>query len=101
MFVGLTLVCLLAVLSWLTRRVRGGGALGTLGSRERMALTAQHTVQVIEIAGVRLLVGTGPSGAPAVLATLGEVELKETRPEPALARPWAELLGRFGVEGGR
>lgn len=101
-FVGLVLLALLAVLSWLTRRVRGG-ALGTSVGRERLALTAQHTVQVIEIAGVRLLVGTGPSGAPRVLATLGEVELSESRLEPELSmgRPWAELLGRFGAVGGR
>ena len=99
--VGLVLLALLGVLSWLTRRVKGG-ALGTSLGREQLALTAQHTVQVIEIAGVRLLVGTGPSGAPRVLATLGEVELTESKPEPELAmgRPWAELLGRFGVEGG-
>ncbi|WP_146157772.1 flagellar biosynthetic protein FliO [Enhygromyxa salina] len=99
--VGLTLLALLLVLAWLTRRLRGGGPLGSLASRERMVLTAQHTVQVIEIAGVRLLVGTGPSGAPAVLATLGPVEQTASPPKPALARPWAELLGRFGVEGGR
>lgn len=102
MFVGLVLLALLAVLSWLTRRVRGG-PLGTGAGRERLALTAQHTVQVIEIAGVRLLVGTGPSGAPRVLATLGEVDLSASKPEPEppMARPWAELLGRLGVEGGR
>jgi hypothetical protein len=101
-FVGLVLLALLAVLSWLTRRVRGGSLGAGLG-RERLALTAQHTVQVIEIAGVRLLVGTGPSGAPRVLATLGAVELVESteQPELSLGRPWAELLGRFGVEGGR
>ncbi|PRP91502.1 hypothetical protein ENSA5_54760 [Enhygromyxa salina] len=116
MFVGLVLLMLLGVLSWLTKRVHRRGLGGATG-RERVALTADHSVHVIELGGVRLLVGTGPSGAPRVLANLGEVELAESdaAPEPSLARPWAELgarLGRretmgpvwarlFGVAGGR
>ena len=89
------LVLLLAALS---RRLAQAGR-----GRETVALTGQHAVHVVEIAGRRLLVGTGPSGAPRVLAELGEVEAAAAavEPGPALARPWAELLDRFGGSIGR
>ena len=65
--------------------------------------TGQHAVHVIESAGRRLLVGTGPSGAPRVLAELGEVELAGAgagagagaSAEPA--GPWSELIERFAA----
>jgi hypothetical protein len=104
--VGVVLLGLLAALSWLSRRLRGAGA--ALGhGRESVSLTGQHAVHVIEIAGRRLLVGTGPSGAPRVLAELGEVELGRggggggagagagASAEPA--GPWSELIERFGA----
>lgn len=101
--VGLVLLVMLAVLSWLTRRVQGGGLHRARGRREQVALTGEHLVHLIEIGGVRLLVGTGPSGAPRVLAQLGEVEAVAPAEveAPMLGRPWIELLSRFGVEGGR
>ncbi len=102
LLVGAVLLGLLALLSLLSRRLRGGAS----GSRETVALTGQHAVHVVEIAGRRLLVGTGPSGAPRVLAELAEVgpapQAQEAPVEaPALARPWAELIERFGGLGGR
>lgn len=96
-FVGAVLLGLLALLSWLSRRLRGGG-LGR--GREMVALTGQHAVHVVEIAGRRLLVGTGPSGAPRVLAELGELEVALGK-QAEIARPWAELLERLGGIGGR
>ena len=96
LLVGALLIGLLWLLSHLSRRIRGGAGQG----RETVALTGQHAVHVVEIAGRRLLVGTGPSGAPRVLAELGEVEVI-TDEQPVLARPWAELLERFGGLRGR
>jgi hypothetical protein len=105
--VGAVLLVLLGLLSWLTRRVQGGAL---AGARERVALTSQHSVHVVELGGVRLLVGTGPSGAPRLLAELGAVEGAETgevdgvdvRPDGrSPGRGGAELLARFGVAGGR
>ena len=102
MSVGAVLLVLLAGLSWLTRRVQGG-PLGS--SRARVALTNQHAVHLIELGGVRLLVGTGPSGAPQVLAQLGdsaaiEAEPDAPRPWPP-ARPWLGMFGRVEVGSGR
>jgi hypothetical protein len=96
MLIGAVLLGLLILLSLLGRRLRGGNA-----GRESVALTGQHAVHVVEIAGRRLLLGTGPSGAPRVLAELGEVEAVELEAGPTLARPWAELVERFGGLGGR
>jgi hypothetical protein len=123
LLVGAVLLGLLAILSHLTRRLRGGGA-GQ--GRQTVALTGQHAVHVVEIAGRRLLVGTGPSGAPRVLVELGEVSLHAVEPDsecsasparsdnPRFARAprsdspaarvkpaWAELIERFGGLGGR
>jgi hypothetical protein len=97
LLIGAVLLGLLAILSHLTRRLRGGGA-GQ--GRQSVALTGQHAIHVVEIAGRRLLVGTGPSGAPRVLAELGEVEAV-VHEQPTVARPWAELIERFGGLGGR
>ena len=81
-------------LTLLTRRMCGMKTGIFAGrDRERVALTDQHTLQVVEIGGVRLLIGTGPSGAPVVLKELGEVE-QDVRVEE-------ERLGWLGVLGGR
>lgn len=90
--VGLVLLLLLVALSWLARRVPGGSLAGT---KERVCLTPQHTVHVIEVGGLRLLVGTGPGGAPQLLARLGEAETRASAPEPApeLPRAMGLLLG--------
>ncbi len=95
LFVGAVLLGLLALLSVLSKRARG-----VAGARESVALTGQHAVHVVEIAGRRLLLGTGPSGAPRVLAELGELEQRaEQRAEPAaLARPWAQLRALCSIQ---
>lgn len=95
LLVGGVLLGLLALLSSLTRRLRGGTSHG----RHTVALTGQHALHVVEIAGRRLLVGTGPSGSPKVLAELGEAQAGDLQPSPS--RPWAELIERFGGIGGR
>jgi hypothetical protein len=95
--VGLVLLALLVLLSALNRRSRGRSGAG----RQTVALTGQHAVHVVEIAGRRLLVGTGPSGAPRVLAELGEVEAPALDELAADPEPWAWLLDRFGGLGGR
>lgn len=97
-FVGAALLGLFAALSWLTRQIHGKKSCIFAG-RERVILTDQHTVQVVEIGGVRLLVGTGPSGAPSVLAELGEAPV-DAQLQPQ-TRSWIEWLGRLGVESGR
>lgn len=99
-FVGAVLLLVLAALSWLTRRVQGA-ALGGGGSRTRVVLTNQHAVHLIEVGGKRLLVGTGPSGAPRVLAELGEVTVVEPAPEPVRPWAWLGMLGRVEVGSGR
>ncbi len=75
----LGLVLLLVLLRGLNRRAgRGLGVLrrpGSEASPTRQVLTAQHSVHVVELGGCRLLVGTGPSGAPRVLADLCEFEV--------------------------
>lgn len=103
--VGAVLLVVLGLLSWLTRRVQGGSLRGV---GERVALTSQHSVHVVELAGVRMLVGTGPSGAPRLLAALGEVEQAEDTgrgeaayAEAAAGRGWTQLLARLGADGGR
>jgi hypothetical protein len=96
-FVGAVLLSLLAGLTWLTRRIPAG-ALGRAG-RERVVLTNHHEVHLVELGGVRLLVGTGPSGAPRVLAQLQDAPVVE--PAPERARPWLGMLSRVEVGSGR
>lgn len=99
MFVGAVLLLMLGGLSWLTRRMQGG-ALGG-GGRGRVVLTNQHAVHLIELGGKRLLVGTGPSGAPRVLAELGEAPMVEAVPEAVRPWAWLGMLGRVEVGSGR
>ena len=89
--VGIVLLLLLAVLSWLTRRIPAG-SLGA-ATKERVKLTPQHSVHLVEVAGLRLLVGTGPSGAPQVLARLGEIEAPSTAPVPEAAPLFPRSIG--------
>lgn len=96
---GLLLV-LFAGLSWLNRRAQGAGLnLRRSGSlrRESVALTGQHALHMVELAGERWLVGTGPGGGPRLIARLGRAEHAEADPaDPAeAAKPWAELAGRL------
>ena len=99
MSVGAVLSVLFVVLSMLARRTRGG-PLGV--AAQRVPLTHQHVVHLVEIGGMRLLIGTGPSGAPRVLASLGEVEAQASAPAAEQSSPrWLGVFARFGVEGGR
>lgn len=56
---------LLLGLTWLSKRTRS-----LAGARTSVSLTGQHAVHVIELDGERLLIGTGPSGAPRLLTRL-------------------------------
>ena len=96
--VGGVLLAIFGGLSLLTKRMHGIKP-GTFAGRERVALTEQHTMQVVEIGGVRLLVGTGPGGAPVVLKELGEVEAPLAC--EVKGSVWTQLLARLGVAGGR
>ena len=86
--VGVALLVLLGGLTWLNRRVHGpqGGRRGGRAIR----LTGQHTLHVVQLEGKRFVVGTGPSGPPALVlemphaATEGEAE---PVPRTPLARP--------------
>lgn len=69
---GVVLLVALVGLSWLNRRAGAGDSpLWRRRGRESVTLTGQHAVHVVEIGGKRLLIGTGPSEAPRVLADLG------------------------------
>lgn len=68
--IGAIVAVLLGALTVLARR-RGRGLLGS-SRRCSTPLTATHAVHVVELEGRRLLVGTGPSGAPRLLCELGE-----------------------------
>lgn len=63
--VALSLSAALLGLHWLAKRVRARE-----GARRSVVLTGQHALHVVELEGERLLIGTGPSGAPRLLARL-------------------------------
>ncbi|MCA9716899.1 MAG: hypothetical protein H6713_07870 [Myxococcales bacterium] len=67
LLVGLTLGGLAFALSLLSRRLQTSARAG-----EVVRLTSQHRLHVVEIAGRRLVVGTGPDGAPRLVYALGE-----------------------------
>jgi hypothetical protein len=56
---------------WLGRRARSGPAPRRLRVLERIRLGEGAGAQLVEVDGLRLLVGTGPGG-PRLLARLGE-----------------------------
>jgi hypothetical protein len=58
--------------AWWWLRRRRGGLPGAPGRRTSVGLGPAHALHVVELEGRRLLVGTGPSGAPALLLDLGE-----------------------------
>lgn len=98
--VGLLLV-LLAGLTWLSRRQ--GGRAGS--SPSSIALTNQHAVHVVELEGRRLLIGTGPSGAPQLITELEAAQADEPEPVAAElgdehgddARPeWVRAVAAYG-----
>jgi hypothetical protein len=96
---GVVLLVVLGGLAWLQKRLASAAG----GRAETVALTRDHAVHVVELGGRRLLLGTGPTGAPRVLAELPELE---PRDEAALALDdadaggWRALLDRLGGRGG-
>jgi hypothetical protein len=85
--VGGGLLLALLALTWLGRASRGG--------RQRaqtvVGLTPGHALHVVEVAGRRLLVGTGPSGPPALLLELPDPGTPSWAAAPASGPPpWGE-----------
>jgi hypothetical protein len=73
------LAALLLGLSWLSKRARS-----LAGARTSVSLTGQHAVHVIELDGERLLIGTGPSGAPRLLSRLPtRIDTPPVEPPPS------------------
>ena len=69
--VGVALLVLLGALAALNLRLKGQGLLGVRApSRQVVRLSAEHALHVVEIDGRRLLVGTGPGGAPRLVTEL-------------------------------
>ncbi len=71
------------------RRCRGGPA-------RTIPLTPQHAVHVVDLDGRRILLGTGPAGAPSLLCTLEGADPSESAPDAALDGPVAPV-GRPAV----
>ena len=68
--VALVLVATLAGLHWLNGRGLPGLAGGAAGGSRSIRLGTGHAVHVVEVEGRRLLIGTGPDGAPSLLTEL-------------------------------
>lgn len=83
--VGLVLGATLIGLAWLSKHARASG-----GARKSVSLTGQHAVHVIELDGERLLIGTGPSGAPRLLTRLPAAVLEPVA--SAVPSRWVERL---------
>ncbi|NVB36796.1 flagellar biosynthetic protein FliO [Pseudenhygromyxa sp. WMMC2535] len=102
--VGVVLAGLFVGLSWLTRRLQSPGLPAGSRSERSFTLTGQHAVHVIEIGNERLLVGTGPSGAPRLLAELGPAQA-EAEVSGGERPGWVEGLRSLGaaltMRGGR
>ncbi len=101
---GLLLLATFIGVAWLTRRLRGGGA----GSRRQsVVLTGQHALHVVELDGERLLIGTGPSGSPRLLARMPKLEspAEASGPQgiggPSGLQGWLGELARARLGGGR
>lgn len=81
---------------------RGAGAARRERARSVVTLTPGHALHVVEVAGRRLLVGTGPSGPPRLL-----LELQDPATPPWAgqladgvdAPPWVAEAARRGPEG--
>jgi hypothetical protein len=65
--VSAVLLGLLGLLTFLSRRLRGGGG---FRGRKIIPLTGQHSLHVVELDGVRMVVGTGPGGPPRFISEL-------------------------------
>lgn len=88
LYTGAVLAVMFVFLALLGRRL--GGRAGR-ASRTVIGLGGQHRLHVLEIDGRRLLVGTGPSGAPSLLCELDD--------EPAWTRGEREQAPRASAAG--
>lgn len=69
LYTGAVLAVMFLFLALLGRRL-GGRASGV--NRTVIGLGGQHRLHVLEVDGRRLLIGTGPSGAPSLLCELDD-----------------------------
>ena len=96
--VGGGLLVALLLLVWLGRGVRGGDR------RQRpelvVSLGSGHALHLVDIAGRRLIVGTGPTGAPRLMLELSEPAAPWAAGPPELdAPPWVADAASRGPEG--
>lgn len=75
LYTGVVLAVMFVFLALLGRRM---GGRSRAANQKVVGLTNQHRLHVVDLDGRRLLVGTGPSGAPNLLSELDD--------EPAWAR---------------
>ena len=94
LYTGAVLAVMFILLSWVGRRV-GGRANSAV--RAVIPVTSQHRLHVVDVDGRRLLVGTGPQGAPSLVCELGD-EPAWTR-EPTVDGEWSRT--RVLPHGGR
>lgn len=87
----LVLFATLLGLGWVTRRLRG-----PTSPRRSVVLTAHHALHVVELDGERLLIGTGPSGAPRLLARLPEASEQPSHASSPRAAAWPLALAEAG-----
>ena len=96
----LLLIVALGGVAWAARRFnllpeRDAGLLEVLG---RVSLSSRHSVYAVRAGGRVLIVGTGPSGAPAFLADVTDAESVEVLPPaPASSGPSVVIPRPGGV----
>lgn len=89
------LVALLVLLA-----LRRGASVRREQARVVIGLTPGHALHVVDVAGRRLLVGTGPSGAPRLLLELEDASTPPWAAARAGETPrWAAEATRQGPEG--
>ena len=79
---GALVLVLLGAVAWLRRRRLGVGP----GPSQTIRLGPQHAVHVVVVSGRRLLVGTGPDGAPSLLGELDGPHAASDAAEPTPTR---------------
>ena len=84
LYTGVVLAVMFVFLALLGRRM---GGRSRRANQQVVGLTGQHRLHVVDLDGRRLLVGTGPSGAPNLLSELDD--------EPAWARDAAPPKGSW------
>ena len=94
--VGGGLLVALLLLTWLARGLARGR---TQRPQSVVALTPGHALHVVELAGRRMVVGTGPSGPPRLLLELPDPGLPMwATPVGGEAPPWIADAARRGPE---